>query len=182
MRILILGAGGIGGYFGGRLAHAGVDVTFLVRPRRAEQLAAHGLVIKSPLGDLALPVNTVTRDTVGPGYDAIIVSCKAYDLEDAIAAIRPAAPGALILPQLNGIRHLDRLDAEFGPEAVLGGVALIGITLDADGTVRHLNKAQGFVFGERHPSQVARCEALQETLKRGGFAPRHSHEIMQDMW
>jgi 2-dehydropantoate 2-reductase len=182
MRILMLGAGGIGGYYGGRLAASGADVTFLVRPRRAEQLARDGLVIKSPKGDLQLPVKTVTRDTVAPGYDAIVVSCKAYDLDDAIASIRPAAAGAKIIPQLNGINHLDRLDAEFGAENVLGGVAMIGITLDPDGTVRHLNRADGFVFGEREPGQAAFCAALAPIIARGGFDDRHSHEIMQDMW
>jgi 2-dehydropantoate 2-reductase len=182
MRILVLGAGGIGGYFGGRLAAAGVDVTFLVRPRRAEQLARDGLVIKSPLGDLAIPVTTVTKETATPGYDAILLSCKAYDLADSIASIRPSAPGALIVPLLNGLLHLDALDAAFGPDAVAGGVALIGITLDPDGTIRHLNTAQGFVFGERVASQRATCAALAEVLAKGGFAPRHSPEIMQDMW
>jgi 2-dehydropantoate 2-reductase len=182
LRILVLGAGGIGGYYGGRMAAAGADVTFLVRPRRAAQLAENGLVLVSPLGDLKMPVKTVLRETAAPGYDAIILSCKAFDLEDAIESIRLAAPGALILPLLNGIRHLDTLDAAFGADAVLGGVAQIGITLDPDGTVRHLNSAQGFIYGERSPGQAARCEALLPALASGGFGPRHSREIMQDMW
>jgi 2-dehydropantoate 2-reductase len=178
----MLGAGGIGGYYGGRLAAAGVDVTFLVRPKRAEALARDGLVIKSPKGDLTLPVKTVTRETVTQGYDVIVVSCKAYDLDDAIETIRPAAPGAMILPQLNGINHLDRLDAEFGAANVLGGVAMIGVTLDPDGTVRHLASGAGFVFGERIPAQAAFCAALAPFMARGGFEDRHSPDIMQDMW
>ncbi len=182
MRILMLGAGGIGGYYGGRLAAAGVDVTFLVRPGRAERLARDGLVIKSPKGDLSVPVRTVTRDTVRPGYDVIVVSCKAYDLDDAIETIKPAAAGAMIIPQLNGIKHLDRLDAEFGAEKVLGGVALIGVMLDSDGTVRHLNASDGFTFGERFASQAAFCERLAPVIARGGFDDRHSREIMQEMW
>lgn len=183
MRILILGAGGIGGYFGGRLAASGADVSFLVRPRRAGQLAGHGLVVKSPFGDLATPVRTVTAETVGAGYDAIILGCKAYDLEDAIAAIRPAAAGgALILPQLNGMAHLERLDAEFGRDRVLGGVAAIAVTLDADGTVRHLNKLHSFVTGARSTAAEARCAALGEVLGRGGFEFRLSADIEQDMW
>ncbi|MCW3473963.1 2-dehydropantoate 2-reductase [Limobrevibacterium gyesilva] len=182
MRILVLGAGGIGGYFGGRLAAAGVDVTFQVRPRRAEQIARDGLVIKSPLGDLQLPVKTVLRETAAPGYDAILLSCKAFDLDDAIESLRPAAPGALIVPLLNGMRHLDTLDAAFGAGNVAGGVAQIGVTLDADGTVRHLNRGQGFVFGERDAAQASRCAALAAVLAKGGFEPRHSHEILQDMW
>ena len=129
MRILVLGAGGIGGYYGGRLAAAGVDVTFLVRPRRAEQLARDGLVIRSPLGDARLTVNTMLRERLEPGWDAILLSCKAFDLDDAIATIRPGAAGALIVPLLNGLRHLDALDAAFGPDQVAGGVAQIAVTL-----------------------------------------------------
>ena len=182
MRLLILGAGGIGGYYGGRLAAAGVDVTFLVRERRAAQLAADGLVVKSPMGDFVTPVKTVTREAPGRGYDAIILSCKAYDLEDAIATIRPAAEGAMIIPQLNGMRHLERLDAEFGAERVLGGVAVIGVTMDADGTIRHLNKAHGFTFGERQAGQAAFCARLAPEMAKGGFDSRHSSTIVHDMW
>ena len=182
MRILVLGAGGIGGYFGGRLAMAGVDVTFLVRERRAEVLARDGLVVKSELGDINTPVKTVTRATAKPGYDAILLSCKAYDLDDAIESLKPAAAGALIVPLLNGMRHLDALDAAFGAENVAGGVAAIGVTLDDDGTVRHFGKGQGYVHGPRFPSQAARCAALVEELAKGGFAPRNSDTIMQDMW
>jgi len=182
MRILVLGAGGIGGYFGGRLAAAGVDTTFLVRERRAGMLAANGLVLKSELGDLAIPVQTVTTATAKPGYDAVILSCKAYDLDDAIESLRPAAPGALVIPLLNGMRHLDALDAAFGAEHVAGGVAAIGVTLDDDGTVRHFGKMQGYTHGARFPSQAGKCAALAEEMAKGGFAPRNSDTIMQDMW
>jgi 2-dehydropantoate 2-reductase len=182
MRILVLGAGGIGGYYGGRLAQAGVDVTFLVRPRRAEQLARDGLVVKGPVVEFAIPVTTITRETVGPGYDAILLSCKAYDLNDAIEAIRPAAPGALILPLLNGIRHLERLDSQFGKASVTGGVAQISVTLEPDGTIRHLAPMQGFIFGARDPAQEVACTALAAVLDKGGFAPKLSPAITQDMW
>ena len=182
MRILVLGAGGIGGYFGGRIAAAGVDTTFLVRSRRAAQLAANGLVIESPVGDLTVPVATVTRESVRPGYDAIQLSCKAYDLDDAIETIRPAAAGALIVPLLNGMLHLDRLDAAFGRASVTGGVAAIGVTMDPDGTIRHLTPGVGLTFGARDPSQAERCAALTAELARGGFKPRHSEAIIQDMW
>ena len=182
MRILVLGAGGIGGYFGGRAAAAGADVTFLVRPRRAAQIAANGLVIKSPLGDATIAAKTVLADDVKPGWDAIILSCKAYDLDSAIAAIRPAADGAKIIPQLNGMRHLDRLEAEFGAEAVLGGMTGIAVTLEDDGTVRHLNTMASFGYGPRLASQAAFCDALQPHLARGGFDLANSPEIIQMMW
>ncbi len=182
MRILVLGAGGIGGYFGGRAAAGGADVTFLVRAKRAQQIAASGLVIKSPLGDATIVAKTVLAENVQPGWDAIILSCKAYDLDSAIDAIRPAAPGAKIIPQLNGMKHLDRLEAEFGADAVLGGMTGIAVTLDDDGTVRHLNNMASFGYGPRTPSQAAFCDALQPHLAKGGFDLANSPEIMQVMW
>jgi 2-dehydropantoate 2-reductase len=182
VRILVLGAGAIGGYFGGRLAAAGVDTTFLVRPGRAEQLAKGGLRIASPLGDVNIPVQTVTREHAVPGYDAILLSCKAYDLDDAIDAIRPAVAGAVIIPLLNGMRHLDRLETAFGKEAVGGGVAALFVGMEPDGLIRHVGQTQTFVFGERHPAHAERCAALAPVLARGGFSPRHSREIAQDMW
>jgi 2-dehydropantoate 2-reductase len=182
MRILVLGAGGIGGYFGARLAAAGADVTFLVRPRRAAQLAANGLVVKSPLGDLALPVKTVTREAPGDGYGAILLSCKAYDLDDAIASIRPAAKGALVVPMLNGMAHLERLDAAFGKDWVAGGVAIIGVTMDGDGTIRHLNRAQTLIHGARTGAQGQAIADFQAALAPSGIEARASDDILQDMW
>lgn len=182
MRILVLGAGGIGGYYGGRLAAAGVDVTFLVRPRRAEQLRQNGLAVRSPLGDITMPVKTVLAGEAAPGWDAIILACKAYDLDDAIATIRPAAPGALIIPQLNGMRHLETLDATFGADAVAGGMTQIAVTMEADGTIRHLNLPPLFRHGPRSPGQRARSEQLQAALALGGTGFALSDNIELDMW
>ncbi|MFN3447210.1 MAG: 2-dehydropantoate 2-reductase N-terminal domain-containing protein, partial [Roseococcus sp.] len=115
MRCLVLGAGALGGYFGGRLAEAGADVTFLVRPARAAALAARGLRLRSPFGDAHLAVRTVTAEALGPGHDLVLLACKAYDLDAAIAALRPAVDGrTAILPVLNGLSHLAVLDAAFG--------------------------------------------------------------------
>ena len=191
MRLLVLGAGGIGGYFGARLAAAGADVTFLVRPRRAAQLAANGLVVKSALGDLAVPVKTVTKEAPGSGYGAVLLSCKAYDLDDAIASIAPAARGtetgpaagsALIVPMLNGMAHLDRLDAAFGRDHVAGGVAVIGVTMEADGTIRHLNRAQTLIHGARTEAQRPAIAAFQAAIAPSGIEARASEHIMLDMW
>ncbi len=182
MRLLVLGAGGIGGYFGARLAASGADVTFLVRPRRAAQLAANGLVVKSALGDLAVPVKTVTKDAPGSGYGAVLLSCKAYDLDDAIASITPAARGALIVPMLNGMAHLDRLDAAFGRDHVAGGVAIIGVTMEADGTIRHLNRAQTLIHGARTEAQRPAIAAFQAAIAPSGIEARASEHIMLDMW
>lgn len=181
MRILMLGAGAIGGYFGGRLAAGGADVTFLVRPRRAAQLASNGLVIHSPRGDLSLPVKTTERPE-GP-YDVVILSCKAYDLDDAMDSVAPAVgENTLLLPLLNGLRHLEQLDQRFGSKRVLGGLCQIGVTLTPEGEIRHLNNLQHFALGARTPDQQAGAEAVHRALEAGGFKPGLSADIMQEMW
>lgn len=181
MRTLILGAGGIGGYFGGRLVEAGADVTFLVRPGRAELLRAGGLRIDSPLGNARLPVHAVEQ--VADAYEIVLLSCKAYDLDDAIAAIRPAvAAGTAIVPLLNGLAHLDRLDAAFGRDRVLGGLAHISAALAPDGTVRHLNKLQSLTLGPRSPDQAERCDATESILRSASFDVKRSGDVLQDMW
>ena len=151
MRILVLGAGGTGGYFGGRLAQAGVDVTFLVRPARAAQLRASGLQVSSTHGDTTIVPQLVTREELaasGQRYDVIVLSCKAYDLASAIDDVAPVVgEGSLILPLLNGVRHIDTLVARFGAERVLGGVAFISVALDASGAIRHLNTLHRLVAG-----------------------------------
>jgi 2-dehydropantoate 2-reductase len=184
MRILVVGAGATGGYFGGRLAEAGEDVTFLVRPRRAAELAANGLVIKSPTGDvtIAKPA-TVEAHQLRPEYDLILLSCKAYDLESAMESFAPAVSGrAAILPVLNGMRHLDLLDARFGRERVLGGLCVISAVLEPGGRVVHLNDLHLLSFGERDGSCSARVEAVAEACQRAKFIWRLSEIILQEMW
>ena len=138
MKILVLGAGGIGGYFGGRLAQAGADVTFLVRAKRREQLASEGLKVASPLGDFTIPVKTVTAEELGGGHDLVLFTCKAYDLDSAMDALAPAMQGgAVLVPMLNGLAHFERLDARFGAANVMGGTCQINVMLKPDGTVFH---------------------------------------------
>jgi 2-dehydropantoate 2-reductase len=183
MKLLILGAGATGGYFGGRLARAGVDVTFLVRAPRAEMLARHGLKIDSSTGNFTTPVKTVTSSDLVQPYDAIILSCKAYDLATAIEAIRPAVgPDTLILPLLNGLKHLDALDAAFGKDRVLGGTCHISVTLSGDGTVLHLSPFDALTFGPRAAAQSAGCVRLNAELARGGFELRQSDDVVSAMW
>jgi len=183
MRVLVLGAGGVGGYFGGRLAEARADVTFLVRPARAVALAERGLVIESPLGDLRMPVQLATADTLAGSFDTVLLTAKAFDLDPAIAAIHPAVgPDTAILPLLNGLRHLDRLDAAFGPRRVLGGVAYIAATLSSDGVVRHLNRLHGITFGERSGGMSARIEAIAQAFAATPVDATASADIVLDMW
>ncbi len=156
MRILVVGAGGIGGYFGGRLKDAGRDVTFLVRARRAAQLAKTGLVIKSPLGDVSLPSPPIVMaETLREPFDLILLSCKAYDLASAVNSFAPAVgPNTVIVPVLNGMAHMDFLGARFGAGAVFGGQCLISTTLDGEGRIIHLNDTHLLSFGEQDGSEL----------------------------
>jgi 2-dehydropantoate 2-reductase len=183
MRILVVGAGAIGGYFGGRLLEAGRDVTFLVRPRRAEQLARDGLVIRSRLGDVERSAPTVVAEALRTPFDLILLSCKAYDLDDAIASFAPAVGReTAILPLLNGMRHLDALEQRFGARVVLGGQCAISTTLDAEGRVLHLNDAHFLSFGERDGSMSARVETIGAEFAGAKFDARASGAILQEMW
>ncbi len=184
MRILVMGAGAVGGYFGGRLLQAGRDVTFLVRPARAEALARDGLVIKSRFGDALLTRPPVVRaGELAAPFDLILLSCKAYDLASAIESMAPAVgPATAILPLLNGMRHLDMLDRQFGADRVLGGQCVIGATLDANGTVVHLNEYHALSFGERDGRRSARVQATVEQMAGAMFEARASERIVHEMW
>jgi 2-dehydropantoate 2-reductase len=160
-KILLLGAGGIGGYFGGRLVESGADVTFLVRDERRKLLDERGLRIESPFGDARLIVTTAAVTNIEPIYDAIILTCKAYDLDAAVAAITPAlARTGYVLPLLNGLAHMDVLNRHFGADRVLGGTAKIQSTLMADGTVKQLNDWRTITFGEQSGEMTGRVTRL----------------------
>jgi 2-dehydropantoate 2-reductase len=184
MRILVVGAGAIGGYFGGRLTQAGRDVTFLVRPKRAAELADAGLVIKSPNGDVTLKnPPTVQADRLAEKFDVVLLSCKAFDLDDAIKSFAPAVgPRTAIIPLLNGMRHLDVLDSKFGRERVLGGLCAIAVTLNEHREVVHLAPLQSFTFGERDGKLSERVGAIAEVMASGKFGAVASEHILQDMW
>lgn len=185
MKLLILGAGAVGGYFGGRLHQAGADVTFLVRPARAELLHKGGLKIVSPKGDASLQVKVVSDATEGGPYDLALLSCKAYDLDSAIDTLAPAIGAETsIVPLLNGMKHLDVLDARFGAEKVLGGVARISSTLAADGTVVHMMPLAAILAGEREKGREARpaLAALASAIGQAGFDGGVQSDIVQDMW
>src|ERR1700755_188879 len=184
MRVLVVGAGAIGGYFGGRLLQAGRDVTFLLRPRRAGELASAGLVIKSPLGDVTLKnPPTVQADTLNEKFDVVLLSCKAFDLEDAIKSFAPAVgPQTAIIPLLNGMLHLDVLDKKFGRERVLGGLCAIAVTLNEQREVVQLGPMQSLNFGERDGKLSERVRAISEVFASGITGSVASENIVQEMW
>ena len=183
-RILVLGAGGIGGYFGGRLAESGADVTFLVRDGRRKILTEQGLRLESPFGDAQLAVQTVVASEVAPIYDSVILTCKAYDLDAAVATIAPAvAPDGYVLPFLNGIAHIDVLNQRFGQHRVLGGTAKIQATLTPSGAIRQFNDWRTLAFGEQSgemTDRVRRLAALFAAAK--GVEAFPVTDIVQRMW
>jgi len=184
VRILIVGAGAIGGYFGARLIAAGRDVTFLVRPRRSEQLHRSGLKVTSPLGDLNLPTpSLVSAATLKDSFDLVILSSKSYDLEASINDFAAGVgPSSQILPLLNGLRHLDVLDARFGAQRVLGGLARISSTLDADGRIHQLGTFNALAFGSRSRGPETKIEEIADTLRVPGFDAHLSADILHEMW
>jgi 2-dehydropantoate 2-reductase len=186
MRILILGAGGTGGYFGGRLHQGGADVTFLVRPDRALALEANGLIIKSPFGDATLTVKHVTADTVAAAgaFDLVLLSCKAYDLHSAIEAIDPAVGEATaILPILNGLAHYPALDNRFGPDRVIGGMCVISAAKGPAGEILHFGNGASVTFGERDGNDHGgRCGAIADAFAKANVDHTHSSDIERDLW
>ena len=187
MKILILGAGGTGGYFGGRLHQGGADVTFLVREKRAWQIAEEGLRIESTKGNVTLQVKTTQANAAKPQYDLIILSCKAYDLDASIAALIPIMSSAMVphtcvVPLLNGISHIDSLDAAFGKSRVMGGSCQIAATLTRDGIVKSMADVQSIVWGAREGSQEALAQKLGAAFANTTVDWRVSENIMQDLW
>jgi 2-dehydropantoate 2-reductase len=184
MRMLVVGAGAIGGYFGGRMLQAGRDVTFLVRPKRAAELANAGLVIKSPHGDVTLKnPPTVQADKLTEKFDAVLLSCKAFDLEDAVQSFAPAVGAqTAVIPLLNGMLHLDVLDKKFGRERVLGGLCAIAVTLNEQREVVQLAPLQSLNFGERDGKMSDRVRAIADMMASGNFGSVASENVVQEMW
>lgn len=189
MRILVIGAGAVGGYFGGRLAAAGRDVTFLVREARAEQLRRGGLEIFDPYGDVTVQTPTLKLLTAAAlkarpeAFDLILLSTKAYSLGAAMEDFAPAVGEATaILPLLNGMRHLEALEARFGAERVLGGATYIVADMDAEGRVHSMTKLHDVSFGERDKAVTARVKAIEATLTGAGFDVRLRADIVATMW
>ncbi len=183
MRTLVVGAGAIGGYFGGRLLEINRDVTFLVRPKRAAELNSQGLRLRSPRGDaeFAKP-SIVLAENLRKTFDLILLSCKAYDLEDAIASFAPTVgPNTVILPLLNGMHHLDVLDERFGRDRVLGGQCFIAVTVK-DGEIVHLVETHELSFGERNGELSDRVQAIAQLMEGARFNGHASADILQEMW
>ena len=181
----MLGAGGVGGIFGARLHAGGADVTFLVRPKRATLLRERGLRVYGALGEIHVkePRLIVVGTHDAQHFDAVLMSCKAYDLDTAIDAVRPyMGPDTVVVPLLNGLLHLDTLDRAFGAHRVLGGLAQVSSAIDASGDIKQFTGVQALIYGARSDTQRAAAEALDAALKSGGFDARLSPDITLEMW
>jgi 2-dehydropantoate 2-reductase len=184
MRVLVVGAGAVGGYFGGQLANAGRDVTFLVRSKRATELAANGFAIVAPNGAAhSIAIRTVLSEQIEAPYDLVLLSCKAYDLESAMAGLAPAVgPETAILPLLNGMRHIDALSERFGAARVLGGLCVISATLNGQGHVVRLGPMTVLTFGELDGGCSDRVNAIEAAISDAGFEARLSDAVRLEMW
>jgi 2-dehydropantoate 2-reductase len=184
MRILVVGAGAVGGYFGGRLVQAGRDVTFLVLPKRAEQIQAQGLRIISPSrGDFIARPETITASQIVSPYDVIFLSVKSYSLAAAIDDFAPAVgPQTVIIPVLNGMHHMDVLVQRFGERAVLGGVCYVATEIDAQGRIVQLADFQSLTYGELDGEKSARIDAVHRAFSGGAFDAAISADILRGMW
>jgi 2-dehydropantoate 2-reductase len=183
MRILVIGAGAVGGYFGGRLLEAGRDITFLVRARRAEKIKARGIQIVSPHGDATVHPAVITAEQIARPYDLILLGVKSYSLKDAMDDFAPAVgSGTMILPVLNGMRHIDLLSERFGKPCILGGVCLVATEIDEEGRIQQLAEFQSLIYGEMDGVRTARLDALDANVRGAGFDASISDHIVGDMW
>lgn len=182
MNILILGAGGIGGYFGAHLIQAGANVTYLLRDKRKALIDAQGLRVESPGGAFVVQPRTITAQDAQPEYDLIILAPKSYDLEDSLQSLKGALGQGTVLPFLNGRDHLDTLDAMLGQERVMGGVAHIAATITPEGAIRQLTDMHRLTVGARHASHQELAADFIELCRRAPFDSVLADDIEQVLW
>jgi 2-dehydropantoate 2-reductase len=184
MRIVILGAGGVGGYLGARLIEAGTDVTFLVREKRASQLMIAGLALTSPLGDFAAPVKVmVAGDAIDSAPDAILISCKEPALAAALEDIAPLLhPETRLVPLLNGVRHLDSIASRFPNTPLIGGIVHGAVDVKPDGVIAHLSPFMTVLMGPVANLSDPMASEIVKQLKAAIVDAHATHEIRQDMW
>src|SRR5262245_4509919 len=184
MRFLIVGAGALGGYYGGMLLRGGADVTFLVRPHRAARFAERGLTIKLPEGAFETPIKTVIAGALGGPYDIVFLTCKAYDLCSAIEDFAAAlSPSGAVLPVLNGINHIAVLSDRLGADRVLGRTTQFLVIQTPEGDIVPTIHGKGqTTFGELTGGGSARCEAILAALAAGGAPCSISENIVGEMW
>ncbi|WP_051317040.1 ketopantoate reductase family protein [Ectobacillus panaciterrae] len=182
MKFLVVGAGAVGGYFGARLAEKGEDVTFLVRAGRQEQLRAKGLVVKSVNGDTTIRPKTILSNENGL-FDVILIGTKAYHFEQAIQDIKPFVHSeTVIIPMLNGMKHVEHLREVFPEQCVIGGLCFIESTLSENGEVIQTSPFHKFMFGEWDGEKIGRIQAIEQAFTDTNAMISVSSRILQEMW
>ena len=183
MKIAIFGTGGVGGYFGGRLAASGADVTFIARGAQLEALRARGLRIESPKGDVTVRPVTATDAPASLGaVDAVFFTVKMYDAESAAASLAPlVGPGTVVIPFQNGVESVDILIRAVGREAVAGGTAYVAAVVSEPGVIKH-TAMETLIFGELDGGRSPRLERVLAACQPAGFEARLSTNIHADIW
>ena len=182
MRVLVLGAGAVGGYFGSRMVEAGIDVTFLVREKKRQKLEKTGLVIKSPKGDFSIKPNLVTIDKVGGDFDVILFTNKAYDLDEILLSPFPVKDGAIIIPLLNGYAHMEQLRNKFPKARLFGGIAHIFSTLNKEGEIHQFNDIHSLTFGHLSKADEKHGRKFFDACSSANFSIKYSDNIIVDLW
>ena len=184
MRIAVMGAGGVGGYFGARLARAGHDVAFVARGAHLAAMREHGLTVRSAQGDVHLPQPTVTDDPSTLGwFDVVLFAVKLWDTEAAAAAIKPLlAAGGVVVPFQNGVESIERIGAVIGREQVMGGVAYIAARIAEPGVIAHTGTMARLLFGAVLPSQQDAARELLAVCKAAGIDAEVAEDIQTALW
>ena len=182
MKVLVLGAGAVGGYFGGRMAEEGMDVTFLVRDKRKQKLEETGLIIKSPKGDLSIRPNLITLDKVDSVFDVILFTNKAYDLDEILQSHFSIKDGAMIIPLLNGFAHIEKLETKFPTSRLFGGIAHIFSTLSEEGEILHFNETHSLTFGHLREADKRDGRKFFDACSSANFSIKYSDYINVDLW
>ncbi len=182
MKVLILGVGGLGGFFGAHLQKTNCDVTFLVRDKTKKLVSENGIKILSDFGNFKINPVLITKKDLKINYDVVIISCKAYDLDEAIADLKGSQKNALIIPLLNGQAHINKLEKAFKKENVFGGVAHVSSNTTSPGTIKHIGKIKRLSFGSRHSKNKHLAEEFYNICRKADFQVILSEDIDQDTW
>ena len=183
MRIVVMGAGGVGGYFGGRLAQAGFPVTFVARGAHLAAMRAHGLGLRSALGDATIHVKAVEAPAEAGKADVVLFAVKLWDTEAAAASLEPLlGPDSMVVPLQNGVESIERIGAVLGAERVMGGVAYIAARIAEPGVIAHTGKIARLRVGAAQPSQQAVAQALQAACEKSGFEADVTEDIRRALW
>ena len=183
MRIAVMGAGGVGGYFGARLAQAGHDVTFIARGRHLEALKTSGLTLKSALGDATLKVKAVGRAADAGPVEIALFAVKLWDTEESATQLRPVvASGGFVIPFQNGVESVARIGTILGKERVMGGAAYIAGRIGEPGVIVHTGTIARLRFGPVLPTQLSAAQAFHTACRGANIDCELAEDIERVLW